>query len=300
MFLKTINKMPEVVVSKECLASTSYEPDTKYILKKAAKILRNDMVEKFKNCPQPKWPPSAEELQSETFAAPVSVFEFIKTLITPTANRKSRTSNITRIAQSITEDVVFNIFKGKIMQPKHFLLALGLHNITGSRKVVDIVSKLGHCLNYNTTLDIETAQAERALDDATKNSVLPLQPAQNDYVYTHFWVDNFDVNVDKQIGGGSIHTTRLVGFQQKSGVVRESQTTLTKQTRNHKLFIADLNITSIPVSKEKNPPKTFSKVQDQCSDSRFNREFFLWTYLRKLNSFDQLVPIFKGWIAGCS
>ena len=35
------------------------------------------------------------------------------------------------------------------MQCKHFLLALGLHNFTGSRKIIDVFHKLEHCISYN-------------------------------------------------------------------------------------------------------------------------------------------------------
>ena len=46
----------------------------------------------------------------------------------------------------------------KIMTAKQFLLALGLHNITGTRKVVDIVN----CINYKITCEIETTQAVKS------------------------------------------------------------------------------------------------------------------------------------------
>ena len=35
-----------------------------------------------------------------------------------------------------------------------------------------------------------------------------------DTVLTIFWVDNLDINVEKQIGGGAVNTTHLVAFQE--------------------------------------------------------------------------------------
>jgi len=58
---------------------------------------------------------------------------------------------------------------------KYFLLALGLHSLTGSRKVIDIVNKFGHCLNYNLVCEMETAQAEMAQQQSLNGSSLPLQ-----------------------------------------------------------------------------------------------------------------------------
>ena len=70
--------------------------------------------------------------------------------------------SVDHVVHSIASDLVAGVTNGKIMTAKQFLLALGLHNITGTRKVVDIVSRLGHCINYKTTCEIETAQAVKA------------------------------------------------------------------------------------------------------------------------------------------
>ena len=50
------------------------------------------------------------------------------------------------------------------MQCKHFLLALGLHSLTGFGKIIDIVQKLGHCISYNLMSDFETAQTSYSLN----------------------------------------------------------------------------------------------------------------------------------------
>ena len=76
---------------------------------------------------------------------------------------------------------------------KQYLLVLGIHNITGQRKTVDILNRLEHCLTYNLTL------AEKAQQLSLKDSLLRIQPADVDsYVFTVFWVDNFDVKVETQ------------------------------------------------------------------------------------------------------
>ena len=77
------------------------------------------------------------------------------------------------------------------------MLALGIHNIKGQRKTVDILNRLGHGLTYNITCEIETALTEKAQQLSLKDSLLPTQPAGIDsYVLTVFWVDNFDVKVE--------------------------------------------------------------------------------------------------------
>ena len=107
--------------------------------------------------------------------------------------------------------------KGKVLQRKQFLLARGLHSLTGGRKVIDITHKFVHCLSYNLTSEIETAQAESSVLVSTQTTLLSLVPATpSNAVFTHFWADNFDMNIERMVGGGSINTIYLMAFQEWS------------------------------------------------------------------------------------
>ena len=130
--------------------------------------------------------------------------------------RASRSKQTTHLARFISQDIVFIYCQEKVLQPKHLLLVLGFHNLTGSHKIIDIVNKVGHCINYNTVCDTEPAQAELVQEEAATSSILPLQPKDHQLVYTHFWVDHFDIKVDNQVGGRSINTTYLMAFQDSS------------------------------------------------------------------------------------
>ena len=61
------------------------------------------------------------------------------------------------------------------MTEKHFLFATGLHNITGSRAVIEILNKLGHSTDYQTC-EIETTHARKKELSADKTSILTLKP----------------------------------------------------------------------------------------------------------------------------
>ena len=74
--------------------------------------------------------------------------------------------------ESYAEYMVYGVTKGKTIPAKYFLLALCLH-ITQKKMVVEIYYKFGQCINYNTTCEIETAQAMRAQQLTEKSSVLP-------------------------------------------------------------------------------------------------------------------------------
>ena len=77
---------------------------------------------------------------------------------------------------------------GKVTTAKRFLLALGLHNLTGQKK--------GHRDQQQTG----TLQAQKIAEMST---ALLLKPNnETDIVLTYFWVANFDVTIEKQSGGG--------------------------------------------------------------------------------------------------
>ena len=112
--------------------------------------------------------------------------------------------------------MVYGVTKGKTIPAKHFLLALGLHNVTGKKMVVEINNKLGHCMNCNTASEIETAQAMRAQQLTEKSSILPIIPnSDKDIVLTYFWANNFDHIVDNQAGGGASNTMHLVSISRE-------------------------------------------------------------------------------------
>ena len=130
------------------------------------------------------------------------------------------------------------------MQRKQFLLALGLRSLTGSRKIIDIIHKLGHCKSYNLMSHIETAQTNFSLSPSKKGDILPVQPSsKNDVVPTFFWADNSDTFAERVGDSGSVNVTHLVAFQEiaPNNIVKTRDSTVPRgKTRG--LFYEDLNI----------------------------------------------------------
>ena len=79
--------------------------------------------------------------------------------------------------------------------PKHFLLGLGLHSITGQKKPVQIANRLEHSMTYDKVMEIQTSQARKSqkLLNSAEFSFLHLQSAtEDDSVLTTFWADNIE------------------------------------------------------------------------------------------------------------
>ena len=132
------------------------------------------------------------------------------------SNTKKKTlrNNMTRFLESYKADLSFGVTRGKRLPAKHFLLATGLRNITGSRTAIDVLSHLGHYVDYDKTCQIETAQAIKTQKTANDETALPFKPRDETCnAPTFFWADNFDITIECQKGVGSV-TTHLIAFQE--------------------------------------------------------------------------------------
>ena len=55
---------------------------------------------------------------------------------------------VTRI-QSLCEDVMFTATSGRKKPKKLLMLGISMKNLTGSRKVIEILNRFGHCISYH-------------------------------------------------------------------------------------------------------------------------------------------------------
>ena len=86
---------------------------------------------------------------------------------------------------------MFALGNGKFWSSKHCAVRLGLHSLTGLKQPVVYLSKLGHSISYKQMEEMETAQAELALNLSNESSILRLVPINsnkkvNDYTFKNF------------------------------------------------------------------------------------------------------------------
>ena len=274
-------------------------PDHKEeIIEKAATYLREDIklhVSKLENI---VWPPTIEQLSSEERQPPESVRDFFNTVLT---NGSRQDNNfVTRLVDSFSQDLVHGVTKGKVIMEKHFLIGLGLHNLTGKKNVVEILNKFGHSLSYSTATEILTAYAESNIEKLKSSLLLPLQPCNpGEIVLTYFWVDNFDLETDKQYGGGAINITTMMAFQE-GGTHSTSTTHFHVPRKKSRRISSDENLLCLnKVDRQIEPPRcTITPVQQQHSDAEKKlRQFYcVWIVARYNTSFDPIIPIFSGFM----
>ena len=219
---------------------------------------------------------------------------FYKNLLSSKDNKQRLSEFCERAAYSFASDLMAAVTRGKIITVKQYLLALCIHNITGQRKTADILNRLGHCLTYNLTCEIETALAENAQQLSLKDLLLPIQLADiENYVLTVFWVDNFDVKVETQTGATSVNTTHMVTFQENcANSLKQTPEINIPRSRKQKIQLFKMNPSaSAQISSKFHPPSLNEAKKEDVGEKEYH--LILWSCFRKCNSFDQMHPVFS-------
>ena len=111
--------------------------------------------------------------------------------------------------------MIHGVTRGKVVTLKHFLPGVGLHNITGLKLPIRVLSHLGHCIDYDLVCDIETAEAEVAQkmyeNDLTQLTQISTTEAP---ILTYWWADNFSQTLESYSGHSVINSTHIVEFSE--------------------------------------------------------------------------------------
>ena len=274
--------------------------DTDRCLENVARRIRNDLLNYCERIGQNSWPPTIESITEEYGSPPASVELFLTYVLKDNdVSKRQKGDNtciLSRLIESFTADLVSAVSKGKVTTPKHYLVGLGIHNLTGQRAPVEIMNKLGHSISYPKVCDIETSLAEHVIEKSEDFNVLPLLPSDDEQIIpTWFWVDNFDVKVEKQMGeSGSVNTTHLMAFQEKAVNCNEPISEVSNR-------IALEKPKSRRLSKKSHVKTNQPKFNKDCPFGttfidQIAKMYLLWVIFRHHNNKDQMVPNFSGWL----
>lgn len=181
LFLKSDYHSFEIVICKENLASNPALEvfSQEYYVEKAARLLNklcNDVISSALDLP---WPPTVESLKERDEQIPYLLKLFFSTMMESRSD-KSSSNIVKRLTNSFCSDILFSISRGKFLTSKHASVGLGLHSMTGMKKPVQLLHRLGHSASYEQLLRIETAQAELVQRFQDSSRQLPYKPQNND------------------------------------------------------------------------------------------------------------------------
>ena len=159
IFVKVKTNIAEIVLSKTVFDNIiHYSIDKDSSINEVASIIKSDIVSYCQTLPEISWPLKIEEI--EIIEMPESLRIFLTKLMSGKEHATVNNENVKRLVNSFGSDIINGVMRGRILTKKHYLLSLDLRSMIGTRSVITILNKLGHCLNYNKTCEIETAIAE--------------------------------------------------------------------------------------------------------------------------------------------
>ncbi|CAH3184172.1 unnamed protein product, partial [Porites lobata] len=115
---------------------------------------------------------------------------------------------------AIAQDLIYATTHGRVKTPKHIGLAISVRHMTGSKHLVTMLNRFGHCCSYD---EIEVVDTSLALDIIASSENLGAVVPSNisPGVFVQVAGDNNDINEETLDGKQTTHATTLVLYQRK-------------------------------------------------------------------------------------
>lgn len=144
----------------------------------------------------------------------VQIPEILKTFVSYIIGgpdiRRGNTDIKARRAKSIASDLVFAATSGKKKPSKHLQLGITVKTLTGSRKLIEVLNRLGHCTSYHT---VEETETELTFHAHTSENMTPYGMKLRPELGTGIAYDNQDRFVETLSGKNTLHDTVGIAYQ---------------------------------------------------------------------------------------
>ena len=123
---------------------------------------------------------------------------------------------------SVGQDLLYIESCGELKNPKHTGLAIAVKHLTGSKQLVTMLNKLGHCVSNCQLRRIDTAFANGQLARAEHNNgaIIPTNTLRGEFIQAA--ADNNDFYEKTLDGKFTTHATTTVLYQRNSILPHEA------------------------------------------------------------------------------
>ena len=116
---------------------------------------------------------------------------------------------------SIAQDIIHCNSKGRVKLPKHTSLAICVHHLTTSTRLIELLNRTGHCVSYDEMRAVNTSIAEDVLAKAEEfGTVIPTVIKAGSFV--QIAANNNDINEETIDGKTTTHATTMVIYQNRT------------------------------------------------------------------------------------
>ena len=135
---------------------------------------------------------------------------------------------------SIAQDIIHCNTKGRVKLPKHMSLAMCVHHLTSSKRLIKLLNRMGHCVSYDEMRAVNTSIAEEVLAQVEAfGTVIPTNIKPGAFV--QIAADNNDLNEETLDGKNTTHATTMVIYQNKMFGPDPPPTTVQQRAKRHSL-----------------------------------------------------------------
>lgn len=119
-----------------------------------------------------------------------------------------------RKALTISQDIIHSASNAKVKLPKQIGLAMAVNHLTGSKVLITLLNRMGHCSSYSKVQEVNTSLAMEVTAMAEQfGTVVPSNIAPGPFI--QFPADNNDLKEETFDGKNATHATTMVVYQRK-------------------------------------------------------------------------------------
>lgn len=183
-----------------------YASDNEQLVTKAALLLRKQLLlVQRKGLPEN---PTLADLQEGEASPPDILVKFFTVLYSGQDSAQNCSGQVMRRVRSSCDDALFIVRRGQVKPAKQVALGVAMKSVTGSKKVIQVLNRFGHCINYNAIEELETESAEQLRERqlASPDGTIVDQPMGVAF-------DNFDELTHTLSGSNTLHDTMGILYQ---------------------------------------------------------------------------------------
>ena len=122
----------------------------------------------------------------------------------PSFSSSASTSANERNILMTVQDLVHCASHARIKLPKHIGLGMSVKHLTGSKQLVTLLNRMGHCSSYDEIEQVETSLANESLAKADVSGVI-IPTNINPGAFIHMAADNNGINEETIDGKNPRH-----------------------------------------------------------------------------------------------
>ena len=131
---------------------------------------------------------------------------------------------------SVTQDVAHSASNSKVKLPKHISLAMAIHHLTGSKVLITLLNRMGHCSPYDEVQAVDTSPAMEVTALVEQmGTIIPSNISPGPFI--HIAADNNDINEETLDAKNTTHATTIEVYQRKQYGPQPPSTSHANQTR---------------------------------------------------------------------